>query len=371
MRDRSTSRSIRAARTSLTCVIGSRTSGLSIRPGAPQPVLDRRGAWLREQEPRQVGERAPGAQRSRLIAADEDIAHRRETRRVDMRGSQNAAFRALGQRRVEQRILAGHHRELRRLGADQVEGLLLVRAAILHARNVRKLREAQQRVVAHVHAGPIRDVVDEDRPPGRDRERREVAIESLLRGARVIGTRNQIAVDRPRGRVRERLGDLAGVAAGYAEIDGPLPADFGGDDRNKPFGLILIDGQSLAGRRSEDEPIERLSEVVAHHAPQRCLIERAVAERRHQRQPEFLQYSSSFSSHVSRRSRAQTEKTPSEPAGPLRSSRLLMLNRTARAKTQFPRRRIFSLSVRCGSACAQYRGRTRRCQRKRQGDSRP
>ena len=43
-----------------------------------------------------------------------------------------------------------------------------------------------------------------------------------------------------------------------------------------------------------------------------------------------------------------------------------MLNRTARAKTQFPRRRIFSLSVRCGSACAQYRGQTRRCQRKRQ-----
>ena len=87
------------------------------------------------------------------------------------------------------------------------------------------------------------------------------------------------------------------------------------------------------------------------------------------------QYSSSFSSHVSRRSRATNKKTPSEPAGPLRSSRLLMLNRTARAKTQFPRRRIFSLSVRCGSACAQYRGRRRRCQRKRQRiqqpDSRP
>ena len=226
MRDRSTSRSIRAARTSLTCVIGSRTSGLSINPSAPQPMLDRRGARLREQEPRQVGERAPGAQRSRLIAADEDVAHRRETRRVDMRGSQNATFGALGERRVEQRILTGHHGELRRLGADQIEGLLLVRAAILHARNVRKLREAQQRVVAHVHAGPIRDVVDEDRPLGRTSERREVAIESLLRGARVIRARDQIAVDRPRGRVRERLGDLPGVAAGYAEIDRPLARRF-------------------------------------------------------------------------------------------------------------------------------------------------
>ena len=51
--------------------------------------------------------------------------------------------------------------------------------------------------------------------------------------------------------------------------------------------------------------------------------------------------------------------------------RLLVLNRTARAKIQFPRRRIFWISARCGSACGNIAGRRADVNESGSADSRP
>ena len=337
---------------------------------APQPVLDRRRARLGEQQPRQLGEIAPGPQRGRLVAGVHEIADGGETRGVDMRRGENAAVGALRQRRVEQRVLAGHHGKSRRLRADEIERLRLVGAAVLHAGDVGQRGQAQQRVVRHVHAGAIRDVVDDDRPRGLTRQRREVAIEPFLRGPRVIRARDQVAIDRPRGRARERLAELARIAARNAEEDRDLSGDFAGDDRDQPLRLLVVDRQPLAGRRRQNEAVDRLGQIMARHPPQRCLVERAVAERRDQRQPDSLNRHRPSPSCVPEE-RAKTKKPRPEPAGLWMSLAFAGVFSATRAEIRSPEWRIFWISARSGSSpCGQYRGRAHRCQRSPRPDSR-
>ena len=196
---------------------------------------------------------------------------------------ENPAIGAVRDRAIEQRVLAGEHGEAGRTRTHQIEGLRLVDAAVLHADDVGKLGEAEQRRVREIHARAVRDVVDDDRPVGRAGERREMPVETFLRRPHVIGAGDQIAIDRPGGGTRERGGDLAGVGAGDAEIDRERATTLRCRDGDEPLGLRLVERQAFARRSGEDQSVDRRGGVMAHEARERSFVESSVVERRDER----------------------------------------------------------------------------------------
>ncbi len=194
-------------------------------------------------------------------------------------------------------ILAGEHGKTRGLAAEQLGGLAGVGAAILEAGDIGMLRQAQQRFIAQVDAGSIRDVVDQDRPVGRVRQRGEMAVEPFLRGPRVVRAGDEIAIDGPGSGPRQHLQQLRRIAAGESEIERTPALDLLGGQGDEPLGLCLVEGHSLAGGGPQDKAIHALAEIMPQQPDERDLVEAALLEGRHQRQPESG-YPRSYVFHV-------------------------------------------------------------------------
>ena len=67
-----------------------------------------------------------------------------------------------------------------------------------------------------------------------------------------------------------------------------MPANLGEYGRrygNDAFGFLFIQRQTFAGRRTEDEAVNRLRSEVLYESPQGYVIELALAKRRNERQP--------------------------------------------------------------------------------------
>jgi hypothetical protein len=95
-----------------------------------------------------------------------------------------------------------------------------------------------------------------------------MAIQAFLRGPRVVRAGDEIAVDRPRGGLRQRLATLRVQLPDTPEIDGYSPPHLGRHDLDEPRGLVVIERQPLAGRGGEDQPVDRLLEIVVGEPPQ-------------------------------------------------------------------------------------------------------
>src|SRR6267154_2888280 len=208
-----------------------------------------------------------------------------------MRGCQNAAVGAVGQRLMKLSILAGENREVFGAPLQQIERLVAVFRAILEAGDVAMGGQPQHRLVAKIDAGPVGDVVEHDRMRGAIRKRCEMKQEALLRRPRVVWAGNQVAVDRPcRGSV-QRVQQCAGVAAGQAKAERKLleRADFVADREYKPFGFLAREGEAFARCGGENRSIDGKIGIMPRQPAQRRLVELALAKRRDQRQPEAMQ----------------------------------------------------------------------------------
>ena len=199
-------RSSRAASSALTSVIGSRTSALSINPVRHSQCLIGAGLGSANNSSCQFRDCSASApMRRRDCPAAISLPHLRKGLGLDMSRRQDAAIGAIEQRLVILRVLAGQNGEIRtRAGAtDRATGR--DRRAILQPDDVRMTGQPQHRLVAEIDAGPVGDVVDQDRMRGAIGERFEVQLQSALRGPRIIRARDQIAVDRPRRRSLQRV----------------------------------------------------------------------------------------------------------------------------------------------------------------------
>jgi GntR family transcriptional repressor for pyruvate dehydrogenase complex len=84
-------------------------------------MLDRTGAWLGEQQSRQIRRAVPICQCSNVIAGEQPSADGGKGFRLNMDGGRNAAIRTMSPGAVDQRILAGEDSKIRGPVAQQVK----------------------------------------------------------------------------------------------------------------------------------------------------------------------------------------------------------------------------------------------------------
>jgi hypothetical protein len=208
-----------------------------------------------------------------------------------MGGGENAAIGAVGDDAEELRVLARHDREARRPPADEIEALRRIGAAILDPDDGVEPGKLEQRLVGEIDAGPIGDVVDGDRLRRARRQRGEMLLQAGLRWPRVIRAGDEIAVDRPGRRLGESFHQLARVAAREAEEQRQPPRSCLRRDGDETLRLLVIERQPFARRRGEDQAVDRSARVMPDEPGDRRLIERAVGERRDERQPDAVEAS--------------------------------------------------------------------------------
>ena len=151
----------------------------------------------------------------------------------------------------------------------------------------------QQRLVGEIDRGPVGDVVEHDRPRGVIGERGEMLHQAALRRPRVIGARDQIAVDRPGRRLVQRIQHLRacwrrtgrGRSADSVALSDSL-ARVTVTSRSSSSGA---ERHAFARGRGEDQSVDRAAGIVPDQPAQRRLVEFAVAKRRDERQPQALQ----------------------------------------------------------------------------------
>src|ERR1700722_13466764 len=172
--------------------------------GARQPILGRRRARLGKQQPREGGHAFPTLARVIGSAFPEKLAYRSKRYCLDVGREQDRAVGAIAQRIEIQRILAGQDTKAGGPAPQQLDRLGAVGAAVLHADDVGVIGEFKQRAGLKRDRRAVGDVVKHDRPGGMVGKRSKVLREAALRGARVIGARDQITADRPAGRLIQR-----------------------------------------------------------------------------------------------------------------------------------------------------------------------
>src|SRR5450631_234515 len=94
---------------------------------------------------------------------------------------------------------------------------------------------------------------------------------AALRRPRVIGTRDQIAVDRPGRGLVELVAYPARVGAGKAEADREVAAavvKLGACQRDLLLELGAVQGEALAGGGREDQSVDGPVGIMAHEAAQ-------------------------------------------------------------------------------------------------------
>ena len=238
-----------------------------------------------------------------------------------MRGGQDAAIGALGQRAVEQRVLARQHREIPGPAAQQVEGLRLIGAAILEPDDIGEFGQPQQRIVGKVDAGAVGDVVDDDRLVRLPGERSEMAVQPVLRGPGVIGAGDR-DIRRPASPACAPAPcQLACVAARQTEIDRPSGRPVRRrrwrSSRSVSASSRVSPSPVVAARIN---PSTGSSGVVPDEPLERGFIQTAVPERRDERKPESLEapcmlFQLSFSFVVVTPEERKSQKNPVQPAG--------------------------------------------------------
>ena len=208
-----------------------------------------------------------------------------------MRGRQNSAVGAVAERFETLCVLAGQDGEVLPPPAQQLARLATVRAAILQPDDVGMIGETQHRLVAEIDAGPVGNVVEQHRMAGAIGKRAEVQLQPALRRPRIRRTRDQVAVDRPCRRSIERVRKRARIAAGQAEENRKISrlAGFVAHREHQPFGFARIEREAFSGGGGQHQPVDGPCKIVPHQPSQRGLIERAIAERRDQRQPQAMQ----------------------------------------------------------------------------------
>jgi hypothetical protein len=256
---------------------------------APKPMLDGRGTRLREEQRHHVDEIGPEPERPVAVARQDACAHGRETRGIDVRGSEDAALGAMSERTIEPGVLTGQHREARRPPTQEIEALRGDRAAVLDADHSLELGQAEHRLVREIDAGAVGDVVKRERLARVRGERLEMPTQSFLRRPRVIGAGDEIAVDRPGCGCVQAMDQLPRIAAAEPEEDRPLSRDRFRGHRDQPLDLAVVEGQRLARSGGEDEPVDGFGQIMPDQACKRLLVESAVGKRRDERQPDSLE----------------------------------------------------------------------------------
>ena len=157
-------------------------------------------------------------------------------------------------------------------------------------------------------------------------ERAEMQREAMLRRPRIIRAGNQVSVDRPCRSAVKRFRQRARIAAGQAEAERKRSrlAGLVVNRERQPFGFTLAQGEAFA-RGSRVAPACR-SAAPRSAAPAAAawLVERAIAKRRDQGQPEAMQRGSQGKSGTGHwsislgASRRRDNKKPRPDGGVLR-----------------------------------------------------
>ena len=135
---------------------------------------------------------------------------------LDMRRQQDRAVGAVGERVVILRVLAGQHAKAG--GRRRSKSIDCARSAPQSFMPTMFGCSASCSSVSLVRLtrGAVGDVVEHDRPRGVVGERGEMLHQAALRRPRLIGARDQIAVDRPGRRLIQRIQHLRGAGARQA-----------------------------------------------------------------------------------------------------------------------------------------------------------
>src|SRR5438034_2107602 len=166
------------------------------------------------------------------------------------------AVAARGHDGERQDVVARVDPEVRPRLVDDLEHLRQVPARLLHARDVRDFREARDRLGRGVRAGAARDVVEDERQPGRVGDRGIVAVDAVLRRPVVVG-RDQEGGGRARllRAAREPDGLRRRVGAG-ARDDRHAPACGAHHLAHDRDVLLVRQGRGLARRPAGDEGVD-------------------------------------------------------------------------------------------------------------------
>ena len=193
--------------------------------------------------------------------------------------------------------------------------------ACFTARTVSISREPRDRLRLDVDDDARRDVVDDDRPVARLRDRLEVRDDPALRRLVVVRrddeerrraelVRRLGQVDRVRGRVRAGAGDDRRLVADRLER---------GADQVEP--LVVGERRALAGRAGDDDAVRAVLDEMARERLERVEVDAAVVvERRDHRRQDVAEHAGSVRVILDGRWRGSSSSTaPGTAPGASRS----------------------------------------------------
>jgi hypothetical protein len=141
-------------------------------------------------------------------------------------------------------------------------------------------------VSLEVHRRSIGDVVDQDLPAGRLRDRLEMRVHAGLRRPVVIGADGNDAREREPFETLDGLDHLGGGVAADADEHGNAPGghiDRRGDDR---VFFFIAEGRRFAGRAERKQRRRTLADVVLDQTAVARQIDGPVLERRDKGDPD-------------------------------------------------------------------------------------
>ena len=231
---------------------------------------------------------------------------------------------------------------------------LQARLRLLHGADVLDLRETRDRLRLCIDHDARRDVVEDDRPVGRGRDRLDVRHDAALRRPVVVRRDDEEAVDaervRPLGevdRVRRRVGP--GARDHSAAV--PDRVDCGLVERHP---LVVRERRRLTRGTRDDDAVGAVLEQELAQRAKRVEVDRVVlAERRHDSGQDLAEHSAGlYSPGIRPRiTRARPRAAPATRAGerPARPSGRAVATGPPRWRGARPGRRPLGTSCRGGS----------------------
>jgi len=249
-------------------------------------MLDRHRIRFLEEQRNERLEPRPLPARALVIVRRHALVHAEEPLGVDVRRRENPAVGAVGEHRVEPRVVAGQHGESLRAQAQQLDRLREVARGVLHADDVRQLPQPQQRLVREVDARAVGNVVDQDPLVGRLGDPREVLPHPVLARPVVVRAHRDDARERVTLEALQGLQDLRRRVAADADEHRHAPRDEAHGAIDDRLHLVLVDRRPLARRSQREHAAHAPREVVREHPVVAREVDAPVHERRDDRQPD-------------------------------------------------------------------------------------
>src|SRR3989304_4092597 len=227
------------------------------------------GVGLDEQRVEQRPQLVMDVPRAGDLAEDIGVVQIRHQPGGNVRRHGDHPLRAKRHHGKEQGIVAGEDAELLRRHPDDVAHLGQVAGSLLPPHDGRDLGQAGHGGRRHVHPGPPRHVVEDDRDVGRLGDSAEVPDETLLRRLVVVRRDDECrACPRPFRVPGENDRLLRVVGAGPCDHRDAAVRRFenGVDDA-----FVLVEGKCrrFPGRPARDDPVRAVVDLECHELPQR------------------------------------------------------------------------------------------------------